>query len=473
VMAVFVHGDVASLGAGSTQFAQIEREPNLVYSLKQSPTPWTYESAQPSADHYLPLVWFGDKSRTWEDLGREYLEKIRDKLAPTDDTRRLALEVSANGRTSREKVAALASHVQDAYTYQAIEFGRRAQIPNDASHTMRLKYGDCKDHAVLLYDLLRANNIPAHLALVNTSGKLRSDMPSLDQFDHMVVYVPQLRGTAGAAPPEGVFLDCTSKNSYALLTPPIGLADTELLVLDPTKPRLVRTGKYPEDAARLISRRHVKLVTDGPGGEPIRTEVEEEVILNEFMASGLRSYLRSHPPAERSEAVQNFFSGTSPLRLDDVVIKDLDAIEKPLTLNLKYAVPDAFHTVGAAAGASLVGRIPSPWETFFFQAEYLQRRKSPFELSMPMRLESTIEFKLPKGFDLKDVNALAESKRTPFVAWATRVKRDGDTMKLEFRARRNAGLHQANEYATFYKDMKSALRVFDRPLTMQAVDAGN
>jgi hypothetical protein len=315
--------------------------------------------------------------------------------------------------------------------------------------------------------------VPAHLALVNSSGEVRPELPSIDQFDHMVVVVPPLPNDPASANAAPMVLDCTSKNSYALLQPPIWLADKQLLVLDPKKPRLEKTIKFPADAARFTSRR--KIVRAAPDGtsDAIRTEVEEQVTFNEYIAGGIRGYLRSFPPAERDKAVQNFFAGSSGLRLESATIDELHSLDKPLTLKLKYAMPEAFHTVGSTdTGATLVGRIPSPWETYFFDSEFVQRRQSPFEFKMPIRVESTIELKLPSGFDLKDVSTLTGSQQSPFVAWATRVKREGEIMKLEYRARRPAGLHPADKYAAYYSEMKNALRVFERPLTLQAASSG-
>jgi hypothetical protein len=41
---------------------------------------------------------------------------------------------------------------------QGIEFGTRGVIPNSAAVTMHRKYGDCKDHAVLLHQLLTVSD---------------------------------------------------------------------------------------------------------------------------------------------------------------------------------------------------------------------------------------------------------------------------------------------------------------------------
>src|SRR5205807_1872138 len=145
----------------------IERTNDVVYSIETNPKQYFLESFQPPAEYHMPIIWLGESGQNWEQIGRTYLTDISDKLAPSDDIRQFAVELTKNSRTNREKIVALASHVQNAVTYQAIEFGRRARIPNAASQTLRLKYGDCKDHAVLLREMLESVKIPAYLALVN------------------------------------------------------------------------------------------------------------------------------------------------------------------------------------------------------------------------------------------------------------------------------------------------------------------
>ncbi len=150
VGAVFVHGDIASITSSSTQQAKIERTSDVIYCVEANPTQYYFEPNQPPIEYHLPIVWMGESGGNWEEIGRSYLKDIKEKLASSDDTRQIAAELTKDCHTQREKVVALASHVQNAFTYQAIEFGRRAMIPNPPSQTLHLKYGDCKDHAVLL-----------------------------------------------------------------------------------------------------------------------------------------------------------------------------------------------------------------------------------------------------------------------------------------------------------------------------------
>ncbi len=151
-------------------------------------------------------------------------------------------------------MALIARFVQTNLTYKAIEFGRRARIPKKPSDIIQNKYGDCKDHAVLLQQMLVAVGVPARLALVNLHSPIQTNQPSLDQFDHMIVYVP---GDADAQ-----FLDCTSKGADVAETIPAGLAGQEALILDPSEPRFVAIPQYTQNASSISVDQHLNVIDE-------------------------------------------------------------------------------------------------------------------------------------------------------------------------------------------------------------------
>jgi hypothetical protein len=463
VSAIFVTGDVAKLKV-NTIGAPYHREKKLIYVVQPNPQLYRWEPLQESVTKFLPMVWIADSGVSWGELAREYQADIRDKLSKDDSVHKLAAELTASCRTDREKIAAIASYVQRSCTYQAIEFGRRARIPNTAGQTLQRHYGDCKDHAVLAHQLLNAAGVAADLALVNSDGELIEDMPSIDQFDHMVVHVANPLSPAEP----GLLIDCTDKHSDPLLSPAYGLADTSFLVLNPKEPKLIRTETYPADAARVAIHRKVR-VLPAASEAASSLEVSEEVVLHPFAAPGLRSYLQSHEPADRTDAVRTYLSRNLPYAIDKLTIDGLDALDKPLVLKLSYAIPDGFDQVDSTGGvATLVGRLPASWETNWVAADETTRRISPFRILMPLRIESTTELELPDGYALPRLEQWTDSKRERFASWASRSHRDGRNLKFEYRIRIHPGHFPASDYSAYVAEMKNALSVFRRPMAMQA-----
>jgi hypothetical protein len=171
-------------------------------------------------------------------------------------------------------------------------------MPNSAAQTLRNKYGDCKDHALLLTQLLEAAGIEARLALVNTGSALRPGLPSLDQFNHMIVFVPSSKG--------GIFVDCTSKSADLTGGPPQGLATLQTLVLDPEKPRLSPCRTMFRARADITATREITLQNDNDAA------VDETLVFTGPFASSMRLTLQniepcsSHPLSAPNHAPRAF-----------------------------------------------------------------------------------------------------------------------------------------------------------------------
>src|SRR5205085_12229198 len=154
------------------------------------------EPLQPSPSEYLPFVRLADARATWGHEAGAYGTLIADRLAPVPSLRQLASNLVARLTNSEAKVAVLSRFVQSNITYKPIEFGRRAMIPQTAGDILANRYGDCKDHSLLLVQLLNAVEVPASLALVNSRHPIDKELASLEQFDHMIVYLPNMGGPA-------------------------------------------------------------------------------------------------------------------------------------------------------------------------------------------------------------------------------------------------------------------------------------
>jgi transglutaminase-like putative cysteine protease len=69
--------------------------------------------------------------------------------------------------------------------------GDSALTPAPPSEVLHRGYGDCKDMAAALVDILHQRGVAASVALVNTGmGEPEDGMPGMGVFDHAIVYVP-------------------------------------------------------------------------------------------------------------------------------------------------------------------------------------------------------------------------------------------------------------------------------------------
>lgn len=135
-------------------------------------------------------------------LAAAYHAQARPKAEPTDAVRSLAAELTQGASTEREKVRRLYNWVSRHIRYVALTMGTGGFVPNPAQSILEHRYGDCKDHVVLLEALLRAVGIESTPALVNSGSAQRlPELAILSPFDHVITYVPSL----------GLYLDSTAR----------------------------------------------------------------------------------------------------------------------------------------------------------------------------------------------------------------------------------------------------------------------
>ena len=101
----------------------------------------------------------------------------------------IAEDIKAKYIQTSDRIAAALRFSQDEIRYLGLEMGTNSHQPTSASQTLSLRYGDCKDKTVLLISLLKAMDIEAFPALVDTeeTKRLKELPPSASVFNHVIV----------------------------------------------------------------------------------------------------------------------------------------------------------------------------------------------------------------------------------------------------------------------------------------------
>ncbi|RZA35719.1 MAG: DUF3857 domain-containing protein [Lysobacteraceae bacterium] len=184
---------------------------------------------------------------------------------------KLAAEITQGHDEPRAKAIALSDWVRRNIRYVAVYLGPGGVVPHSAASVLANRYGDCKDHTVLLQALLAASGIPSSAALVNGDDAYRLPaVPTLGVLNHVIVHVPQLQlfldPSAGAV--AGGFLP------PALLGKPVLLADSGAFAVTPAfQPARTRTMTRFDIARDGSSRFHVRRSNGGAMAEPYRHAV--------------------------------------------------------------------------------------------------------------------------------------------------------------------------------------------------------
>jgi transglutaminase-like putative cysteine protease len=158
------------------------------------------EASLPPDAHPDPLLTF-TTAKSWEAIAAAYSRLVEGQL-DGEELAAVARAVVAPGDSREVAAQKLLDWMSSRVRYTGLELDQAAVVPAKPSETLRRRYGDCKDLALLLSGLLRAAGHPATLALLRTSREeVDPGVPGFGLFDHAIVYLPG---------PRPLFIDATS-----------------------------------------------------------------------------------------------------------------------------------------------------------------------------------------------------------------------------------------------------------------------
>lgn len=378
-----------------------------------SPTP--AESYLPKLELIAPVLYLGPAGKDWISLGDQYLADISKQLVVDPDVESLARDITAGAKEDRDKVRLIFRWIQREFTYKAIEFGMRGRTPNAAGVTCMNRYGDCKDLSVVLHTMLRAVGVPSRLCLVHTSDELHPQVPSLDQFNHMIVYLPGSEGL------EAAWLDPTEKNHADIMNAGVWLEGRSTFVLEDGKSRLeTMQGPHPESSDQIEFSRVLMPSDHGA------LAIHETVKFKGAAADGFRGYFLSIPAAERNQKFGELMAGVdSRLKLERVEIRNLQDQDLPFEMGITARVEDATGADGR------IKRLPVIWERDYLRTTPQDHRTTPFTIRQRWRVSGETTGSVPL---LEQPAADHSGSHEEWGSWGIRFTRQDDLWTLAYSA---------------------------------------
>jgi transglutaminase-like putative cysteine protease len=123
---------------------------------------------------------------TWAAIGKWYAGNARSRYVATPAVDSAIGVAVKDARTLDDSIRAVHRWVAQDIRYVAISLGMGGYQPRAPDEVVRTGFGDCKDKATLFVVALKKFGITAYPVLLNSSGGVRRDMPSIDQLDHVI-----------------------------------------------------------------------------------------------------------------------------------------------------------------------------------------------------------------------------------------------------------------------------------------------
>lgn len=281
--------------------------------------------------------------KSWQDLAARY-DEIVERQMNASSVESTAREAARGAKSRTEKIAAVLAWVQKNVRYAGVELGEGSIIPRTPATVMQNRYGDCKDKATLVAALLRANGIPARLALLRAGTDLdvHPALPGMGRFNHAIVYLP---GDAA------MWIDPTDEFSPAGELPAMDQGRLALVV-DPSTTALLRTPDSESKSNGTIETRIIALTEEGKATIRETTEArghDESSMRRQYASSDRKSYRES-----MEEYVQGHYGAESLKSLEAGDPRDL---AKAFFVTVEAAETSRAQTGGgeAAVGIPLAG----------------------------------------------------------------------------------------------------------------------
>lgn len=145
----------------------------------------------------------------WQQFAAAYEERAKPMAAITPEIQLLADRLGAGSTDPRAKARASYDWVTRNVRYVASWIGSDGWVPHSADSVLANRYGDCKDHVVLLEALLAAQGIASSTVMIN-SDKTSYSLPPVvyPAFNHVITYLPAfdlyVDSSAGVSTPFGI-----------------------------------------------------------------------------------------------------------------------------------------------------------------------------------------------------------------------------------------------------------------------------
>lgn len=187
----------------------------------------------------------------WQQFAEAYQLRAKPMAHVTPDIQQLATRLATGRSEPRAQAQALYNWVSTNIRYVATWVGSDGWVPHTAASVLANRYGDCKDHVVLLEALLAALDIASTTVMIN-SDKTSYSLPPVayPAFNHVITYIPSLDlyldSTAGASTPFGILpiADMDKPVIHAASASPVHRTPT----LDPSQFSALRVTRLSMDA---------------------------------------------------------------------------------------------------------------------------------------------------------------------------------------------------------------------------------
>ncbi len=124
--------------------------------------------------------------KTWADIGKWYASNAKSRYVTTPAVDAKLTEVLSPAKTLNDSIARIHGWVAQDIRYESIALGLGGYQPRSPADVVSSGFGDCKDKATLFVAVMRRIGVTAYPVILNSTGGVQRDLPSIAQLDHVI-----------------------------------------------------------------------------------------------------------------------------------------------------------------------------------------------------------------------------------------------------------------------------------------------
>jgi transglutaminase-like putative cysteine protease len=330
-------------------------------------------------------VWDGDYApilyvSTYPDMiavGNAYQDASAPMAKVTGSIRSLAIELTKGLADDTAKVKALDHWVAKNIRYVGVTIGHGGLIPHPADQVLKNRYGDCKDHAILMEALLAAIGIKSTTALVSAGPAYTlSRIGVFAPLNHAITYVPSL----------DKYVDSTDEFS------PFGTLSFEIMDKPTVLTALGRLGRTP----RTMADQNVVRTTIEMKIQPDGTiEGHSDATMSGISEAGSRANRYYAQPTPEARVVKSLLSRFNETGTGSLDYPDPTVLGQAFWVKSSFKLDPVSNFPGPGSLMTPVGLAPGIIANFGVQKP-LDKREKPYPCFSRM-LEDRYQIEFPSN----------------------------------------------------------------------------
>lgn len=339
--------------------------------------------------------------REWAAVGEDYENLIRHQYKNAIAVREKAIEVKGT-KAGLNALLAEVHFVRENIRYRDVRFGGHSLIPQTAEQTLKSHKGDCKDQALLLKEMLATIGFESHLTAIPLHGTGYANLPTIQQFDHIILHVPATANT-----PE-MWIDPTDKTGNDRPVP-LDMEGKTAFIIDGKNSNIKTTPILEDDQEHKAKINHKVFIAESG-----KSEFRDSLTLEGKFASTLRNVFYGRDQREQEKLLERLLrEGIPDVQLTQMRVENLNDFGKPFILVATFGSKNYF----GQSSDGIKGRYPNIWERSMLRLPKVNKRHLPIRIPHETQFESTLEVATSKGKSVEIRQAAALGHEPDYISF--------------------------------------------------------